>query len=474
MSDGAPAGVPLVVDLDDTLLRSDLLLECFWKGMGVAPIDTLRIVLRNWRDRPALKAALAARFAPDVARVPRDPAVEAAIREAAAAGREVVVASGSSRELAEAVAAAVGDIDVVYGTEGRINLTAANKAALLTERYGKGGFDYIGDSAKDIPVWRAARRAIVARPAARFRARLAAEGVAAEPLGAPWSWTDVALALRPHQWVKNVLLFLPLIAAHRLDPAGIALTFAGFVAFSALASSIYIVNDLTDLDADRLHEKKRHRIFASGRLPIKLGMALSLGLGLFGLAVAAALGWASFGVMVLYLITTLAYSMRLKRVRWTDITVLAALYTIRVVAGAAATGVEASGWLIAFVFPVFLTLACVKRLTELAKATTDGYLPGRRYGRADRDDVFNVAILGALASVGIFLAYSASDMAAVLYRSIPVLWLVATALAIWLGRMIYTGWAGRQDYDPILFALTDKIGLALIGLSLALLVLGAS
>ncbi|NNU81237.1 UbiA family prenyltransferase [Halovulum dunhuangense] len=466
--------VPLVVDLDGTLIRTDLLLECFWKGMGTDPVRTVATSLRLLHDRPALKAALAEIAEPDISALPLDPVVAELIRGARADGREVALISGSTHRLVAHVAAEHGPFDRAEGSDRTTNLTRAAKAARLEKLYGDRGYDYVGDSAADIPVWQKARRAYVVRPTARLEARIAAAGVTAEPLGDVWTARGLASAFRPHQWLKNLLLLLPLIAAHRLDAEGLVAVLLGMVAFSALASSIYIVNDLTDLDADRVHETKRYRPFAAGVLPIKVGMAASLGLGVTGLVIGAFLGPWMLAVLLVYLAATLSYSMHLKRVRWVDVSMLAALYTLRVVAGAVAAGVVASGWLFGFIFPVFLGLGCVKRLTELARAPETGFLPGRRYQRADRADLLNVAIVAALCAVGVFVAYSLSDTAARLYDRVWALWAVAALLGAWLARMIWTGWTGRQDYDPIIFAITDRIGLAMILASTALLWFGAS
>ncbi|MSU88384.1 UbiA family prenyltransferase [Rhodobacteraceae bacterium 2CG4] len=460
---------PLVADLDGTLIRSDTLLECFWKGMGVAPVRTVATALRLFRRRAALKHALAEIARPEPGTIPLDEDVIALLASARQQGRKVHLVSGATRGLVEEIAGLYGPFDGIDGSDRDGNLTAHRKAARLTERFGHRGFDYVGDSVADIPVWQAARKGFVARPRPAFLRLLKLKGLEPAPVGAPWRTRDLLRALRPHQWLKNMLLFLPLIAAHRTDAAGISAVVLGIVAFSALASSIYIVNDLIDLDADRLHESKRNRPFASGRVPIKIGMAASLGLGLLGMALGAVLGGWMMLVLLVYLVSTLSYSMHLKRVRWVDVTMLAGLYTLRVVAGAVAGGVAASGWLFGFIFPVFLSLGCVKRLTELSRARGDGFLPGRRYQPRDRDDLLNVSIISGIASVTVFVAYSLSDTAASLYDPVRALWAVALLLSVWLVRMIWTGWKGQQDYDPIIFAITDRQGVVLVALSAALL-----
>ncbi len=469
-----PNTLPLIVDLDGTLIRSDTLLECFWKGMGVAPVKTVVTAFRLFRKRAALKRAMAEIASPEVETIPLDEDVARFLATAREEGRPVHLVSGATKPLVERIAGVHGPFDGTDGSDENENLTSRNKAARLTERFGAQGFDYIGDSPADIPVWQAARQGYVSRPRPAFLRLLRLKGLEPTPIGERWRKRDLVHALRPHQWLKNFLLFLPLIAAHRTDSAGFFSVVLGIMAFSSLASSIYIVNDLIDLDADRVHETKRNRPFASGRVPIKIGMATSLGLGLLGLGLGAFLGGWMVVVLLVYLASTLSYSMHLKRVRWVDVTMLASLYTLRVVAGAVAGGVEASGWLFGFIFPIFLSLGCVKRLTELSRAKGEGFLPGRRYQPKDRDDLLNVSIVAGLAAVMVFLSYSLSDTALDLYEPVQLLWVVALLLALWLARMIRTGWKGQQDYDPIIFAITDRVGVGLFALSVAVLLYAGS
>ncbi|MEM9231240.1 MAG: UbiA family prenyltransferase [Pseudomonadota bacterium] len=465
--------VPLIVDLDGTFIKTDMLLETFWKGLGVDPVGTVRTALKYLSNRPKLKAELA-RLAPVTPEtLPVDPEISAIIETARADGREVYLVSGSNEAVVQGVAGAHPLFTGAKGSDETTNLTREAKRDWLVDRFGEHGFDYIGDSSADLPVWKSARKSFVARAGIRISQKLTAQGIKAEPVGTPWTWEDLVKGLRPHQWLKNLLLYLPLFAAHRMDLPGLMAATLGVIAFSALASAIYIVNDLTDLEADRLHDTKRNRPFAAGRVPIKVGMAASLCLGFLGLALGLMLSWAMLGVLLVYLVSTLSYSFRFKRVRWVDVTMLAGLYTLRVIAGAVAAGVAASGWLFAFIFPIFLSLGCVKRLTELAHAKGTGNVPGRRYSPADRDDLLNVAILGAVGAVSVFAAYSLSPTAYDLYTQIWMLWGVAVLLGLWLARMIRTGWTGAQDYDPIIYAITDKIGISLAVGSMALLVLSA-
>ncbi|HHB80913.1 MAG TPA: prenyltransferase, partial [Aliiroseovarius sp.] len=233
--------------------------------------------------------------------------------------------------------------------------------------------------------------------------------------------------------------------------------------------SIYIVNDLLDLEADRLHATKCNRPFASGAVPISAGMAVSVGLAATALATGIWLGWAFFGVIVLYMVLSLSYSLRLKRLRWIDIATLAGLYTLRVIAGAAAMQGEVSTYWLVFIYPVFLTLGCVKRMTELSLADHDDPLPGRGYGRADMGDLLNVANLGMFGAMMNFFLYSFSEQAVRLYPTRWLLWVALIPVALWLRRMIKQGYLGRMDYDPVVYAMKDKRGIGLMLIVLAIM-----
>ena len=459
---------PLILDVDGTFLRTDLLFETFWLGLGRAPFPTLRAALSHFRDPAALKAALADIVQPRLDLMPVSPEMDRVLKDAREEGRPIGLASASDSRLIAGLSDHHGFGEPPLGTADGRNLKGPQKAEALVERYGEGGFDYAGNEAADLTVWRSGKEAIVIGDPASAEV-LRGEGRSVTELDGGWAPRDLWKAFRPHQWVKNVLLFLPAIAAHDFAFSTFLLVLLGIVAFSAAASSIYIVNDLLDLEADRLHPTKCKRPFASGKVPIRIGMMASAVCGLVALGIGAALGGGFFGVIVLYMILSLSYSLRLKRMRWVDIAILATLYTLRVVAGAAASGVDASIFMLVFIFPVFLTLGCVKRLTELALATSDERLPGRGYGRTDRGDLLNMAGIGTVGALVIFLLYSFSEQAQALYPTRWLLWVALIPIAAWLIRMVKLGWEGRQDYDPIVFALRDRMGMGILLITLSLM-----
>ena len=469
MSDVTPRTKPLVIDVDGTFLKTDMLMESFWKALGNHPIACLKISLKHFRNRALLKQKLAELAQLRTNLLPVHPEVADLARSSHQQGREVVFASGSDQLLVSQLARDHDLNDKVIASDGCTNMTGSNKAAHLVKTYGKAGFDYAGNSTVDMPIWQQAENAIIIGSHPQIARSLVKSCANVAEIAGGWRAKDLLRALRPHQWVKNILLFLPLVAAHRFDMAGFLIVLVATVAFSLAASSIYIVNDLLDLEADRLHPTKCKRPFASGEVPIAIGMATALGLACFALGLALTIGAAMGLIVALYMALSLAYSLKLKRMRWVDIATLAGLYTLRVIAGAIAAKVSATGFLVAFIYPTFLTLGCVKRLTELTLAKSDERLPGRGYSRADRGDLLNVAGLGIVGALLAFFLYSFTPAAQALYPNSWQLWLALVPIAGWLVRMVLLGWYSKQDYDPIVFAMHDKYGLALIALTLTLM-----
>ncbi len=463
------AAKPLVLDIDGTFLRTDMLFECFWKALGTNPGAAIVICARNFTRPANLKQDLAqlANLRTDLLPVNTD--IQALAAQSQAAGREVVLASASDRSLVAELAETHGLSTTIFASDGETNLKGGRKADQLVAHYGEQGFDYAGNESADSAIWDRAEHAVMVGTHPSIRRDLMAQGKIVTQYVGGWKARDLMRALRPHQWVKNVLLLLPMLAAHDISVATLLLIIVGMASFSAAASAIYIVNDLLDLEADRLHSTKHRRPFASGAVPISVGMITTVLLGTIALVLGWFLGLVFFGVVASYMMLSLVYSLRLKRMRWVDIATLATLYTLRVVAGAAAGQVFVSGFMLVFIFPVFITLGCVKRLTELTLATSDDRLPGRGYGRKDRGDLRNVAALGSVGALLIFFLYTFSPQAFELYPTRWMLWVAMVPMGLWLLRMLRLGYFGKQDDDPIVFAMRDKRGIGLLLLTLSLM-----
>lgn len=461
--------VPLVIDIDGTFLKTDMLFEGFWQALGKEPLATIKAAATLFLDRPRLKARIAELADVRIDLLPVNPAVLELVEHAKGEGREVIFASAADRNLVNRLAEIYGLSGDNLASDGRINMKGSTKAKALVDRFGKGGFAYAGDAAADLPVWmNAAEAIVVGRHPAAVR-KLNAAGVKVTELPKTWSRRSMAKSVRPHQWVKNVLLLLPLIAAHRFDAQGLTAVLVATAAFCAAASSIYLINDLLDLEADRLHANKRFRPVAAGNMKIPDAMLVSGTLAVFALIVSALLGPGFVLATVLYMALSTLYSLKLKKIRWLDILTLASLFTLRVLAGALAAQVYASMWLLAFVFPAFMAVGGVKRLTELTLARSDGRIPGRGYTPADRGALLNTVVAATAVSLVVFLIYTFSDSARQLYQNLTVLRLAGIPYVVWQARMIYLGWHGQQDYDPLVFAMKDAKGIALALITLGMI-----
>ena len=454
--------VPLVVDVDGTLVSGDLLIEALMRLVAVSPLTALSLpfwaVLSIVDGESALQRRLARAAAPAPETLVLNPAVTKEIAAARAAGREVWLVSSADERLVAPLAGAVAAAGSLT-SDGRTRLVGETRSSVLVERFGEGGFDYVGCRRRDLPVWRRARRAVgVGLPTRLARAVRSLDDQARLLPGIGGRPFDYVQALRPHQWIKNVVAFAPLVAAHETS-LDLYLAAAGlFGALSACASGAYLLNDLLDLPYDRAHERKRHRPLAAGRLGLLPAGGVGVTLVTFGLAAAFRLS-ALAGLCVLsYVVVTFAYSLALKRRIFVDVAALAVLFTIRTLAGAAAVSVTLSSWFLAFAFFVFLALAILKRQSELATLRAAGRcaLPGRAYAV---DDYAVMAALGGacgMASVVVLALYIQSPEVRALYDRPELLWLAGLLFVTWLGRMTLLAGRGDLGDDPVLFATRDR------------------
>ena len=468
---------PLCVDLDGTLLNSDLLLEAAFAQLKQAPLSVWRWPRWLAQGKARLKAEIAERVELDIATLPYNRELLAFLHEQKAQGRTLVLVTASHRQFADLIAAHLGLFDAVLATDGDRNLAGPRKAETLVERYGERGFDYAGNAAVDLAVWTHARRALVVNAGASIanqaRAVCDVERVfaPAESAWRPWS-----RALRLHQWLKNVLIFVPLVAGHVWNqPDTLLLALLAFLSFGLCASSVYLLNDLLDLNADRRHPRKCRRPFAAGQLPIAQGVAAIplLLLAAFSLSLPINPPWFS-AVLATYYLCTLAYSLRLKRTLMLDVVVLAGLYTLRIIAGAAAASIEPSFWLLAFSMFLFLSLALDKRYAELWTLREQGDLSasGRGYHVDDLGLLQNLGGAAGYLAVLVLALYINSETSRALYGHPMVIWLLCPALLYWISRVWLITHRGEMHDDPILFALTDTHSRYVL-LACALILLGA-
>src|SRR3984957_10669559 len=370
--------------------------------------------------------AIVKRTAFDVATLPFRPELLQWLREERAGGRQLILVADRAPELAEQVAAHLGLFDQVARADGA-GPPSARKRGILVERFGERGFDYAGSDAADVEVWASSRGAVVVgdrKLAERVAAKAPLLRVFAAPRATARTWIK---AIRLHQWVKNALVFLPALLAHHItNPAVLLPAVLAFLAFGCLASSVYVTNDLFDLAADRQHPRKRRRPFAAGVLSVRAGIYASLALLLCALLLTALVGW-NFGLVLAgYYLLTWAYSLRLKRIALLDVMTLAGLYTLRIIAGSAATHIEPSFWLLAFSVFLFLSLGFVKRYAELYDARKAGKLAGhgRGYGSDDLPLIMNLGTTSAYSAVVVIALYINSPASMALYQHHKTMWMI--------------------------------------------------
>lgn len=452
--------MPLCVDLDGTLILTDTLAESLLLAVTDERRLLLKIPLWLMRGRAHLKSELSALVTPDVSALPLNPQVVAYLREQHAAGRKLILVTGADRHLARKMANHLAIFDDVLASDGTTNLTGRHKAGELVRRFGKGGFDYAGNERRDLAVWAVARRAIVVSDSPVLAEKAAAvcevEKAIAVPRPSPRDWLK---ALRVHQWTKNLLLFIPLLGAHAwANPIKLQAVIVGFVVFCLGASSVYILNDLLDLEADRHHASKHRRPFASGRISLATGMVATAALFVAAVVLAVAtMTWSFCGVFAGYYLVTFLYSQRLKRVVLVDVFILASLYCVRIFAGGEAAQVPVSRWLLGFSMFLFLSLALAKRYTELRGLLHNNVVKakGRGYHTEDLELVGGMGIASGYVAALVLALYVDNPMVSTLYRHPGALWAACIVLLYWISRVWLLAHRGALHDDPVVFAIKD-------------------
>jgi len=461
---------PLVVDLDGTLIHTDLLLESASQFVLAHPLQCFKPVLWALQSRATLKAQLAQATHIDVAALPYHAGLLKWLREQKLAGRRIVLATASHHLLADQVAAHLQLFDEVLATHEHTNLKSEAKAKALVALFGEAGFDYVGNDTADLAVWQHAHTAHVAGASRSLVQAVKDSGKLGKVFARdrPSTFKSFTQALRAHQWMKNLLVFVPLFTAHLYgDVQRLALAMLAFVAFSAMASSVYVLNDLVDVQDDRHHARKRFRPFASGALSVLQGWMVWPLLLLAAALLSVALLPQTFCVsLAVYCGLTLVYSFKLKQIAVLDVLTLAALYTLRIVAGAAAVSVPLSFWLLLFSVFIFLSLALLKRYSEL-KAARDagksGALRGRGYAPEDLEMVSSLGGSSGLMAVLVLALYIQEGQAPHLYGAPQLIWLACPALLYWVSRAWLMGHRGQMHDDPVVFALKDPVSWAIAG-----------
>lgn len=464
----------LVVDLDGTLIRSDSLYETFWAGMSEDWGTALAALSALTNGRAALKKSLAGRTVLEPEHLPYNQVVLDYIRNWREGGGRVVLVTAADESVAVAISDHLGLFDEAHGSDGNHNLKGEAKARFLENRFGMQGFAYIGDSTADLPVWKAATKAISVDAAPGLQRQVASLGRDRENLTSGVKSGYLA-ALRPHQWLKNVLVFVPLFASQSFTGMHIIQAVLAFMAFSLVSSSGYVLNDLMDLRADRAHPRKCKRPLAAGRVPIAHGTMMVPLLLVAGLLTALLGGTGLLGVIFGYFVLTTVYSTWLKQRAVADIGTLAGLYTLRIIAGGVATGLGLSVWLLAFSMFFFFALAAVKRLAELVDLEKRGIRTAKRRGYHvdDAPLISQMTTASGYISVLVLALYLNTFAVQRLYTAPWMLWGICLVLMYWISRVVLVTHRGKMEDDPIVYAIRDRTSLICILLVVAFAI-GAS
>jgi 4-hydroxybenzoate polyprenyltransferase/phosphoserine phosphatase len=465
---------PLCVDLDGTLVKSDTLIDSLLVLARTRPLLLFRLPAKVLHGKAAFKAFVTENVSLDVAHLPYNRRLLKFLQREHTHGREIYLATGADERLARRVADHLGIFTGVLGSDGANNLTGSTKLDRLQKQFGAGEFAYVGNDTPDLPVMAGAAESMVANPSARLRMRMRARGIVPsksfEEQSAPLQ--SIVKALRPHQWAKNLLILLPPLLAHTHSLRLMASALLAFFCFCCTASGAYLVNDLLDIEADRRSAKKRSRPFASGDLSPAKGLFAVVLLFAVGFAGAHLLPAAFSFWLLVYLGATLAYSAYLKRIVLVDVVVLSGLYTLRLIAGGAATYTLISHWLAGFAIFLFLSLAIVKRFAELENLRVSGMQVknGRGYLMTDIEQIRSFGTASAFAAVVVFANYISGQDVTALYHRPQRLWMIVPFLVLWLCRVWLLASRGDLDEDPVAFALTDAASLVM-GVAVVLIVL---
>ena len=453
---------PLCVDVDGTLVKSDTLLDGLCLFARREPLQIWRLPLWLAAGRARLKLEVAKHAPLEPARLPYNADLIRYLQSQKRAGRQILLATGADGGLAQRIADHLGIVDGVLASDGTTNLTHLKKLARVKKHCGE--FDYIGNSRADLSLLAGARVAMVANPTEGLRAALRSRKlpVARTFIDRPPVYRSLLKAVRVHQWAKNILLFVPLLLSHELTPASVGAAIAAFFCFSFMASANYLVNDMLDIENDRRHPTKRLRPFAAGDLPVDAGIGLAICLIVAALALLPQLPKAFAFWLGTYILGSLTYTFYLKSVPILDVLLLSGLYTLRLLAGGAATGTEISPWLGGFSTFLFLSLAMVKRFSELENLRERGAT--RTYGRGylveDMQQIRSFGTSSATAAVVVFMLYIARPDVTELYRHATRLWLIVPLLICWLYRIWLLASRGEVDDDPVVFAMRDRVSRA--------------
>lgn len=462
---------PLCIDLDGTLVRTDTLVESFFLLIKKNPFYSFMCVLWLFRGKAALKSEIAKRVTMNASSLPYNESLLAMLHEEHKNGREIWLCTAANEKIAQAVSDHLSIFSKVIASNDTKNVSSSVKADEILSH--TDSFDYAGNSSDDVKVWDKAAGAIIVDLPNKLIGKVSA------PILHKFysnkktikSWLK---EIRIHQWTKNLLIFIPVLAAHEISKSAILLdAILAFIAFGLCASSVYLLNDLVDLEADREHKTKRNRPLASGAIPLIHGIIAAFILLISSIIITSYLPTQFAFALASYYVITIAYSFSLKSKVVVDVATLAILYSMRLVAGAAATGIMLSNWLISFSMFIFFSLAIVKRVVELKSSESDSKIKGRGYYPTDMPLLLASGVSAGYISILVFVLYIDSSASLQNYNNPDVLYLIAPILFVWLTRVWLLTWRGDMHDDPVAFAIKDRAS-QVMGVCMAILMIFAA
>lgn len=450
--------IPLIVDLDGTLTPTDTLVESVIRLIKKNPVDLLRIPFWILKGRAAFKSNIASRINFSAENLPFRQSFVDYLRREREKGRRIILATAAHHSIAEAVAVKLGLFDSIIATDETRNLKGKCKLAAIRETIGE-KFVYAGDNKSDLPIWKAAEAAVLVGVSSQV-AKVVRQHTPVEQefLASNANLIIWLRALRIHQWLKNLLLFVPLFTAFSFFEINkLLIVFIAFLAFSLAASAAYLINDLWDLESDRLHPNKRNRPLASASISIHAGITVAVGMLIMAIALSSSVSTNFLLILFLYLIITSAYSWVFKEYVLVDVLILSILYTLRILAGSIAIEITTTSWLLAFSVFIFFSLALIKRCSELVylNKIKQEATRGRDYRVTDLIILWPLGVGSALCAVVIFGLFITTEETQTRYATPQILWFAAIGLIYWLARLWIKTARGEMHDDPLVFAIKD-------------------
>jgi 4-hydroxybenzoate polyprenyltransferase len=447
--------IPLTVDLDGSLISTDLSEESIVKNALKRPWSIFLLLILLLQGRARLKQYVASKLELNIESLPFKTEVLEWLTQQKESGRSLYLVSGSDQHYVDQVSSYLNLFTKAWGSDGKTNLIGKNKAKKLVSEFGEKGFDYLGNSSVDLKVWQHSNAAVVVSSSAKLISK--AERVSKVFNSNESQIKGLIKSMRFYQWSKSLLVFVPILASHKLlDLPVAAASILAFISFGFAASSGYILNDISDLTSDRLSESKKKRPFACGQVRVSLGLALGIALLLLSLLLASFLPKGFILVLILYYLAVMLYSAYLKRGILIDLLLLAGFYSLRVMAGGLATGIDVSRWLLLFSVFFFFSLACVKRFVELS-ALTDARKVGRAYYSSDTPVILGMGLCSGFISTLVVALWANSPEVSKIYLAPQWLWLLCPLMVYWIGRVWILAARQEMHQDPVLFALKDKL-----------------